>query len=65
MEAAPHRMCGVVFMCRKYLIPAAGVFGFGLGIWVGLFVESPLVRLVVGAAAIGVAFWLVKCNCHA
>ena len=52
-------------MCRKNVIPAAAALGFGLGIWTGLFLESPLVRLLVGAAAIGVALWLVKCNCHA
>jgi hypothetical protein len=55
-------MCGVVFMCRKHLIPAAGLFGFGVGIWTGLFFESSLVLLLVGAAAIGGALWLVKCN---
>lgn len=52
-------------MCRKHLIPAAALLGFGAGVWTGLFIESSLVRLVVGAAAIGVALWLLKCNCHA
>ena len=52
-------------MCRKNLIPAAALIGFGAGVWLGLFIESSLLRLVVGAAAIGVALWLVKYNCHA
>ena len=49
-------------MCRKHLIPAAALLGFGGGIIVGMLIESSLVRLLVGAAAIGVALWIVKCN---
>lgn len=49
-------------MCRKHLIPAAMLLGFGAGIWTGLFIESSLVLLLVGAAAIGGAIWLTKCG---
>ena len=49
-------------MCRKNLIPAAMLIGFGAGILAGLFIESSLLLLLVGAAAIGGALWLTKCG---
>lgn len=49
-------------MCRRNLIPAAAAIGFGVGMIVSLLFDSSLVRLVVGAAAIGVGYWLLKAN---
>ena len=49
-------------MCRKNLIPAAAAIGFGAGMIASLLFESSLVRLVVGAAAIGVGYWLLNAN---
>lgn len=51
-----------IFMCRRNLIPAAAAIGFGVGMIVSLLFDSSLVRLVVGAAAIGVGYWLLKAN---
>lgn len=52
-------------MCRRNQIPAAALIGFGAGLLAGLLVESALVPLTVGAAAIGVGAWLLKGKCHA
>lgn len=52
-------------MCRRNWIPAAALIGFGAGVWTGLVFESGLLRLVVGAAAMGVGLWLLRCNWHA
>lgn len=50
-------------MCRKNQIPAAAAIGFGVGILAGTAFESPLVTLVVGAAAISVGLWLLRGRC--
>ena len=52
MFATPHRMCGVVFMCRKNQISAAGLLGFGAGMFAGLLMGSEFLILLVGAGAI-------------
>ena len=52
-------------MCRKNLASAAGLIGFGAGILVGMFFESQLVALVVGAAAISGGIFLVRGKCRA
>ena len=64
MDAALHRMCRVVFMCRRNLIPGAAMLGFGVGILVGMLMESALAHLIVGAAAIGGAIWLLQGRCR-
>ena len=56
-------MCGVVFMCRRNQIPAAGVIGFGAGLLLGLLLESQLLVLLVGGAAICGGFTLLKGKC--
>ena len=45
-------MCGVVFMCRKNQISAAGLVGFGAGMVAGLLMGSQFLVLLVGAGAI-------------
>ena len=50
-------------MCRKNWIPAAALIGFGAGLLGSLLVESVLVRLVVGLAAISVGVWLLRGRC--
>ena len=62
-ETTPHRMCGVVFMCRRNQIPAAGVIGFGAGLLLGLLLESQLLVLLVAAAAICGGVTLLKGKC--
>lgn len=59
---APHRMCGVVFMCRKNQISAAALIGFGGGLLLGLLLESQLLALLVGGAAICGGFALLRGN---
>lgn len=63
MQTTPHRMCGVVFMCRKNQIRAAGLIGLGAGLLLGLMLESQLFVLLVGGAAIsgGIRFLRGKC----
>ena len=56
-------MCGVVFMCRKNQISAAGIIGFGAGLLLGLLVESQLLVLLVGGAAICGGISLLKGKC--
>ena len=50
-------------MCRKNWIPAAAVIGFGAGILAGLAIESSLITLAVGMAAISVGVWLLRGRC--
>lgn len=47
-------------MCRKNLIPAGALMGFGAGLLVGLLFGSQFLALVVGAAAICGGFWLLN-----
>ncbi len=56
-------MCGVVFMCRKNQISAVGLLGFGAGLLLGLLVESQLLVLLVGGAAICGGITLLKGKC--
>ncbi len=51
-------------MCRRNWIPAAALIGFGAGLVLSLVVESVLLRLIVGGAAIGVGLWLLRTNCR-
>ena len=62
-RTTPHRLCGVVFMCRKNQISAVGLLGFGGGLLLGLLLESQLLVLVVGGAAICGGFTLLKGKC--
>lgn len=50
-------------MCRKHWIPAAGAIGFGVGLLIGLAVESSLLTLAVGLAAISGGVWLLRGKC--
>ena len=50
-------------MCRKNWIPAAALIGFGVGMVVGLLLESQLVTLAVGLAAISGGIWLLRGRC--
>lgn len=58
-------MCGVVFMCRKNQISAAGLIGFGAGLLLGMLLESQLLVLLVGGAAICGGFALLRGKCQA
>ena len=51
-------------MCRRNWIPAAALIGLGAGMVLSLVFESVLLRLVVGAVAIGVGFALLRTNCR-
>ena len=51
-------------MCRRNLIPGAALLGFGVGILVGMLMQSALAHLIVGAAAIGGAIWLMQGRCR-
>ena len=53
-------MCGVVFMCRKNQIGAAALIGIGGGLLLGLLLQSQLLVLLVGAAAICGGFALLR-----
>lgn len=53
----------MVFMCRKNQISAAALLGFGAGVLLGLFIESQLLVLLVGGAAICGGFSLLKGKC--
>ena len=50
-------------MCRKNQITAAALVGFGAGLLLGLFLESQLLALIVGAAAICGGFALLRGKC--
>lgn len=50
-------------MCRKNRISAAALFGFGGGLLLGLLIQSQLLALVVGAAAICGGFALLQGRC--
>lgn len=50
-------------MCRRNMVLAAALIGFGAGILVSLVLESALLRLIVGAASIGVGLGLLRTKC--
>ncbi len=52
-------------MCRKNLLPGLTVLGFGAGLVLSLFLESSVVRLIVGGAAICGGVWLMQGKCRA
>lgn len=52
-------------MCRKNWVSAAAVIGFGTGLLGGLTIESSVVTLAVGAAAICAGIWLLRGKCRA
>ena len=47
-------------MCRKNQISAVALIGFGGGLLLGLLLESQLLALLVGAAAICGGFALLR-----
>ena len=47
-------------MCRKNQISAAALLGFGAGMLVGLMLESQLLVLLVGCAAISGGISLLR-----
>jgi len=51
------------FMCRKNQISASALLGFGAGLLLGLLVESQLLVLLVGGAAICGGISLLKGKC--
>ena len=50
-------------MCRKNQIRAAALIGFGAGLLLGLLLESQLLVLVVGGAAICGGYALLRGKC--
>ena len=50
-------------MCRKNQINAAALLGFGVGLLLGLLIESQLLVLLVGSAAICGGFTLLRGRC--
>lgn len=50
-------------MCRKNLVNAAALLGFGVGLLLGMFFESQLLALLVGMAAICGGFALLRGKC--
>ena len=50
-------------MCRKNQISAAALIGFGGGLLLGLLLQSQLLVLLVGAAAICGGFALLRGRC--
>ena len=49
-------------MCRKNLVNAAAIVGFGAGLVVGIWLESQLFTLLVGMAAISGGIYLLSCR---
>jgi hypothetical protein len=47
-------------MCRKNQINAAALIGFGAGLLLGMLLQSQLLALLVGAAAICGGFALLR-----
>ena len=56
-------LMGGFAMCRKNQINAAALLGFGAGLLVGLLIESQLLGLLVGSAAICGGFGLLRGRC--
>lgn len=50
-------------MCRKNMVNAAALMGFGAGLLLGLLLESQLLVLLVGMAAICGGFSLLRGKC--
>lgn len=50
-------------MCRKNLAAASALIGFGAGLLLGVLIESSLLQVVLGAAAVGVGFGLLRTKC--
>lgn len=50
-------------MCRRNFVLAAALIGFGAGVLLSLAVESTLVRLIVGGAAICAGMGLLRTKC--
>ncbi len=50
-------------MCRKNLLPALAILGFGAGMVLSLLFNSLAVRLIVGVAAICGGLWLLRGHC--
>ena len=50
-------------MCRKNQINAAALLGFWAGLLLGLLIESQLLVLLVGSAAICGGFGLLRGRC--
>ena len=50
-------------MCRKNQIRAAALMGFGAGLLLGLLVQSQLLVLLVGAAAICGGYAMLRGKC--
>ena len=49
-------------MCRKNLVNAAALMGFGAGLLAGLLLNSQLFTLLVGMAAISGGIYLLSCR---
>lgn len=50
-------------MCRKNMVNAAALLGFGAGLLLGLLLDSQLLVLVVGMAAVCGGFALLRGKC--
>lgn len=50
-------------MCRRNLVFAAALIGFGAGMLLSLVFESGLIRFILAAAGIAGGFFLLKCRC--
>ena len=64
IKSKPPRIdcAGWFFMCRKNLVNAAALVGFGAGLVVGIWLESQLFTLLVGMAAISGGIYLLSCR---
>lgn len=51
-------------MCRRYLVFAVGLIAFGIGVLVGGWVESGLVRCLLAGATICGGVSLLTGNCR-
>lgn len=56
-----HRICaGGVFMCRKNQLCGSALVTFGLGLLVGMCLESGFFCFFVGLGIIGLGIWCMK-----
>lgn len=51
-------------MCRRYLVFAVGLIAFGVGVLVGGWVESGLIRLLIAGATICGGMTLLTGKCR-